>query len=305
MRTRAKILKAIRAFFSERGVMEVETPMLSAATVTDLHLRSIGCRLEGGHGQRMYLQTSPEFHMKRLMAAGSGPIFQVCRAFRDGESGRRHNPEFTILEWYRPGWDHHALMEEVDELLAEVLRTEPGERLSYAEAFQRSTGLDPHTSTDTELRQRIDGLGVHGLSELDRDDLLNLLLTHVIEEDLGRDRPTFIHDFPVSQAALARVRDGEPPLAERFEVYVEGLELANGYNELTDPTEQRIRFDRDLEARRRSGLPVPPLDDRLIAALESGIPDCAGVALGVDRLVMLKVGTREIPDVLAFPIDRA
>jgi len=304
IRIRSEVLKTIRQFFDARGVMEVETPILSRSTVTDLHLKSLSTRLTG-NDQGLFLQTSPEFHMKRLLAAHGEPIFQVCKAFRDGESGRRHNPEFTILEWYRPGWDHHALMGEIDELLNAVLATQPGERLSYAETFQRHIGIDPHTILDVELRQRANALGVRGSSDLGRDDLLNLLLTHQIEDDLGRDRPTFIHDYPATQAALAKVRDGETAVSERFEVYVEGVELANGYHELTDPSEQRRRFRRDLEDRQRFRLPVPPLDERLIAALEAGLPDCSGVALGVDRLVMLKLGTRNISDVLAFPIDRA
>jgi lysyl-tRNA synthetase class 2 len=243
--------------------------------------------------------------MKRLLAAKSGPIYQIAKAFRGAEAGRRHNPEFSILEWYRPGWDHHLLMNEIDHLLGTVLDVPKGERLSYAEAFDRHAGLDPHSSPTNLLQTRVDRLGVLAVEELDRDDLLNLLLTHVVEPRLGRGRPTFVYDFPTSQAALARVRPGDPPLAERFEVFVEGIELANGYHELTDPDEQRRRFSRDLEDRKRRGLPEVPMDDRLLAALESGLPDCAGVALGIDRLVMLKTGADDISQVIAFPIDRA
>jgi lysyl-tRNA synthetase class 2 len=284
--------------------MEVETPILSGTTATDLHLQSLTTRLDGD-GPELYLQTSPEFHMKRMLAAGIGPIYQICKAVRGGESGRRHNPEFTILEWYRPGWNHHDLMSEVDDLLTAVLGTQKGERLSYAGAFERFAELDPHTAADDELRRRVTGLGIRSSEELDRDDLLNLVMTHVVESRLGRERPTFIDDYPASQAALARVREEDPPVAERFEVFVAGLELANGYHELTDATEQRRRFERDREARSRAGLSAPPIDERLLAALEAGLPSCAGVALGVDRLVMLKLGTREIADVIAFPIDRA
>jgi len=300
---RAEVMATIRSFFAERGVLEVETPVLSSDTVTDVHLRSLTCQVNDV--QTLFLQTSPEFHMKRLLAAGCGPIYQICKAFRGGESGRRHNPEFTMLEWYRPGWDHHGLMNEVEALLADVLGTPPAERLSYGEAFHRHATIDPHGAADEELRRRVADLGVQDPGGLDRDDLLNLLLTHVVEGELGRGRPTFIHDFPAGQAALAQIRPGDPPLAERFEVFVEGIELANGYNELIDPDEQRRRFERDLEIRRLADHDLPTMDDRLLAALEAGLPTCAGVALGVDRLVMLKLGTRDISDVIAFPIDRA
>jgi lysyl-tRNA synthetase class 2 len=308
LRLRARILATIRGFFSDRGVLEVETPLLAAAPATDLHLHALATRYRGpgaDDGRVLYLQTSPEFAMKRLLAAGSGPIYQLCRAFRDGEAGARHNPEFTILEWYRPGWDHHRLMDEVEELLQAVLDTTPSERLTYAEAFVRYAGLDPLGAPNAELGQRVETLGVADPRALRRDDLLDLILTHEIEPKLGVGRPTFIHDYPASQAALARVRGGEPPLAERFEAFVDGVELANGYHELVDADEQRRRFESDLEARRVAGLPEVPMDERLLAALEHGLPRCAGVALGVDRLVMLAAGTRDISRVIAFPTDRA
>ena len=305
LRLRARVLAQIRSFFSARGVLEVETPLLAAAPVTDLHLQALSCRYHGpgaDGGRELFLQTSPEFAMKRLLAAGSGPIFQICKAVRNGEAGRRHNPEFTILEWYRPDWDHHRLMDEVDELLGEVLGTRPGERLTYAEAFERYAAIDPHSTSDEALRLRVEALGMDSTDGLRRDDLLDLILTHVIEPKLGHDQPTLIHDYPASQAALARIRPGDPPLAERFEVFAEGVELANGYHELADPDEQRRRFEADLEARRQAGLPEVPIDDRLLAALDHGLPNCAGVALGVDRLLMLAAGTRDIADVLAFPM---
>jgi len=308
LRLRAEILTRIRAFFAERKVLEVETPLLASAPVTDLHLHALSCHFRGpgaDEGRQLYLQTSPEFAMKRLLAAGSGPIYQICRAVRDGEAGRRHNPEFTILEWYRPGWDHHRLMDEVDELLAAVLGCGSGERLSYAAAFKRYAGVGVFDETDATLRLRIEDLGVSDIEGLSRDDLLDLILTHVIEPKLGHSQPTFIHDYPASQASLARVRDGDPPLAERFEVFAEGVELANGYHELVEPSEQRLRFETDLEARTSRGLPEVPIDERLLAALEHGLPGCAGVALGIDRLLMLVSGTRNIADVLTFPIDRA
>jgi lysyl-tRNA synthetase class 2 len=305
---RAQTLAQIRSFFAEREVLEVETPLLASAPVTDLHLHALSCIYRGpgaDGGRDLYLQTSPEFAMKRLLAAGCGPIYQICRAFRDGEAGRRHNPEFTVLEWYRPGWDHHRLMDEIDEFLAATLGSRSAERLTYAAAFDRYAGVDVVAETDDSLRGRVEDLGVTNVDGLSRADLLDLVLTHVIEPKLGHCQPTFIHDYPASQAALARVRDGDPPLAERFEVFIEGVELANGYHELTDPAEQRHRFETDVEARKSLGLPEVPIDEHLLAALEHGLPDCAGVALGVDRLLMIASGTRDLSDVLAFPIDRA
>jgi len=310
LRQRARLLEKTRRFFAERGVLEVETPLLSAAGVTDLHIHSFRTRYRGPgapHGRELWLQTSPEYAMKRLLAAGAGPIYQVARAFRDGESGPVHNPEFTLLEWYRPGYDHHALMDEVDLLLAELLGTPPAQRLSYAAAFTRHLGVDPHRATPDELvsaaRER--GLDGVGLAPDDRDGWLALLLTHAVEPRLDTGRPTFLYDFPASQAALARIRPGDPPLAERFEVYAGGLELANGYHELRDAREQRARFERDLELRRERGLPEPPLDERLLAALEAGLPDCAGVALGFDRLLLIAAGHVGLDEVLAFSLDRA
>ena len=314
LRFRARLVSGVRAFFAQRGVLEVETPYLSAATVTDPHLHSIPAEVAG---RRVYLQTSPEYAMKRLLAAGAGPIFQLARAFRDGEAGRRHNPEFTLLEWYRPGYDHHRLMDEVEELLAEVLpagRTgarggEPAERLTYAEAFRRHAGVDPLEASVEDLaaaaRERSGG-SVPDLGS-DRDAWLDLLMATAVEKHLGRGHPTFVHDFPAAQAALAKIRDDGDghPVAERFELFVEGTELANGFHELSDPREQRERFERDLVRRRERGLPEPPVDERFLAALEAGLPECAGVALGVDRLVMVAGGFGEIAEVVAFSLDRA
>lgn len=305
LRRRADLAATVRRFFAERGVMEVETPLLATATVPDLHLDSIPCRL-GGH-RTLYLQTSPELHMKRLLAAGSGPIYQLGRAFRDGETGSRHNPEFTLLEWYRPGFDHHALMDEVDELLAATLGTPAATRQTYAEVFSAAVGLDPHRSTSEELARRAAELGLEHVPGLDRDGWLDWLLAERVEPTLGHGRPAFVHDFPASRAALARLRHEPegPPVAERFEVFVGGVELANGFHELTDAGEQRRRFAADRERRRREGRIVPPLDERFLAALEAGLPPSAGVALGFDRLVMLAVGAGRLDEVLAFPVERA
>ena len=316
LRLRARMLARIRAFFSERGVLEVETPVLSAAATPDPALASLATRYTGPlypHGQELYLHTSPEFPMKRLLAAGSESIFQVCRAFRDGEAGRLHNPEFTLLEWYRTGFDHHWLMAEVEALvrttIGDIIAVPPGEQLSYREAFVRHAGLDPHTATAAEFA---DAAHRHGIrvpddmrSHHDSAIWRDLLLTHVIEPRLGRGRLTFVHDYPASQASLARIQPGTPPLAARFELYLDGIELANGFHELADSDEQRTRFERQLHTRAAHQLPTPPLDEHLLAALSAGLPDCAGVALGFDRLVMLAAGARSIRDVIAFPIDRA
>ncbi len=318
LRLRARMLTTLRAFFAERGVMEVETPALSAAGSTDPHLASLLTRYHGPgaptRGRRLYLQTSPEFPMKRLVAAGSGCIYQVARVFRDGEAGRLHNPEFSLLEWYRVGFDHHRLMDEVEALVG-VLLAQGGrrglaraERLSYAELFGRHLGVDPH------------GTGVPGLAGCarrhglvpppgmpcdDPDPWRDLLLTHLIEPHLGHDRLTFVYDYPATQAALARLRPGNPPLGERFELYLGGVELANGFHELGDAAEQGRRFRADNVARRRGGTAAVPPDRRLLGALEAGLPSCAGVALGLDRLVMLAGGYGSLADVLAFPVGRA
>ena len=310
LRRRAEIVRAIRELFHRKGILEVETPVLSQATVTDLHLASLAIRLgNAADSDRLFLQTSPEFGMKRLLAAGSGPIYQISRAFRDDERGRRHNPEFTMLEWYRPGFDHHRLMDEMDEVLAATLGSPPADRLTYRQLFERELAVDPLRASDDALQAAIRRCGIDEPAGLDRDGRLHLLMAFVLEPGLGRDRPLFLFDFPASQAALARIRPGEsagePAVAERFEVYVRGLELANGFHELADAGEQRRRFEADLAERRRRGLPAVPIDERLLAALEHGLPDCAGVALGLDRLVMLAVGADSIDEVIAFPIERA
>ncbi len=312
LRRRAELLAAVRRFFAERGVLEVETPLLGAATATDLHLASLSTTLHGPPPRTLWLQTSPELHMKRLLAAGSGPIWQLGKAFRDGESGRRHNSEFTMLEWYRPGWDHHQLMDEVEELLRATLPglvgERRGERLTYRAAFLRHAAVDPFVADAATLQRRASELGVaaaDAAASWPREEWLHLLLATVVEPRLGRGAVTFVHDFPAAEAALARVRHEDPPVAERFEAFVAGVELANGYHELADPLEQRRRFEHDLAARRERGLPAVPADDRLLAALAHGLPDCAGVALGFDRLAMLAIGAQSIDEVLTFPVDRA
>jgi elongation factor P--(R)-beta-lysine ligase len=308
LQQRARILQRVRVFFAERGVLEVETPILSTAAITDPHLHSFTTRYTGpGHadGLSLYLHTSPEFPMKRLLAAGTGPIYQLCRVFRQGEAGRRHNPEFTMLEWYRPGFDHHALMDEVAELVGPLFGLhEAAERLSYSEAFQRHLQIDPLEATVDELQQCTTAIGLVGFEdETDRDLLLELLLSHRIEPELGREGLCFLYDYPASQAALARLNPDDPRVAERFELYYRGVELANGFHELADATEQRERFSAELETRNRQGLESVPMDERLLAALEEGLPACSGVALGIDRLVMLALGADSLDQVIAFTIE--
>jgi len=312
LRLRAALLARCRQFFAARDVLEVETPLLSTATVSDPHLQSFTTQYNGpglAAGTPLYLQTSPEAAMKRLLAAGSGSIYQICKAFRDGESGARHNPEFTMLEWYRVGFDHFALMDEVEALVSQLLGLdERFERASYGAIFEHYLGFDPHQASLEELRQHAvnaevsAGLVAEGM---DRDGWLELLMSHLIEPYLGRDTPQFIYDYPASQAALAQVRGGAVPLAERFELYVTGIELANGYHELSDGDELLRRFERDCHLRQVSGLRRPLKNLRLMAALEAGLPQSAGVALGFDRLMMLATGAQSIDEVSAFPIVKA
>ena len=300
LRERAQLLKKIRGFFASRDVLEVETPLLCRASVTDPHIHSIPAF------SHHYLQTSPEYAMKRLLAAGSGSIYQISKAFRQDESGRFHNPEFTMLEWYRLGFDHHDLMDEMDELLQLVLNTRVADRKSYAEIFHTHLQLDPHQASVGELitcaKQNNLQIDAH---IPDRDTWLQLLMSHLIEPQLGKEVPSFIYDFPASQAALARIQPNNPNVASRFEVYVKGIELANGFHELQDATEQRNRFEKNLAERAELGQPEMPIDEFFLSALSHGLPDCAGVALGIDRLAMLASGCENISEVLSFDFARA
>lgn len=306
LRRRARMLARLRAFFADREVLEVETPALSAAGATDPHLESVALALSG---RRRYLHTSPEFPMKRLLAAGTGDIYQVCRVFRGGEQGRCHNPEFTMLEWYRVGMPLAALMAEVEALVGTLLETPGGlpaaMHLGYREAVHAATGLDAFAAGKTEIAGVLAARGVEVPRAVtgDRDALLDLVLALLVEPSLDPKVPVFIHEFPASQAALARVREGDPPVAERFELFLGGMELANGFHELADPREQRRRFDADRAVRGAAG--CPPVDARLLAALAAGLPDCCGVALGFDRLVMLAAGLEDIGEAMAFDHDRA
>jgi len=308
------LLARIREFFVSAGVLEVETPVLSLAGTTDPAIQSFSTTYHGPgprHGSRLYLHTSPEFPMKRLLAAGAGSIYQICKVFRDGESGRRHNPEYTLLEWYRVGFDHTALMVEVEALLREVLRDllplAPARYWTYRELFMTYAGIDPFATSANEIRQALQaqgGCAPSGLAEDEIDGWLDLLLTHVIEPALDTGL-VFVSEYPASQAALARLLPGEPPVAARFEVYLDGVELANGYHELTDAAEQFRRFERDNTRRGARHLAAIEPDRHLLAAMRSGLPDCAGVALGIDRLLMIAGGVSHIDEVLAFPLGRA
>ncbi|HVF33787.1 MAG TPA: EF-P lysine aminoacylase EpmA [Candidatus Saccharimonadia bacterium] len=308
---RARLYALIREFFASRDVLEVETPILSEAGNTDPNIESFRTEFSGHAAQgeqTRWLRTSPEFPLKRLVAAGIGDCYELGRVFRNGEAGRRHNPEFTMLEWYRVGFDHHALMDETAALIVAALslvsRRVSIEKSSYRELFLAHAGVDPFATTTRELHDALADFGIctDGLS---RDDWLDLVLTHRIEPVLRDDVLLIVHDFPPSKAALAKVREGTPAVAERFELMLGAVELANGYHELTDAREQRERFLADNARRRGRNLGEPPLDERLLAALEAGLPACAGVALGVDRLLMAMLGANRLDDVLAFPFDRA
>jgi lysyl-tRNA synthetase class 2 len=302
------MLDAAREFFKHRGVLEVETPILSAAAVSDPQIESLATKIAGMPGSA-YLCPSPEYAMKRLLAAGSGDIFQICKVFRDAERGRWHNPEFTMIEWYRLGFDDAALMDELEMLIGQLLapmRTfKTAERLSYSAALRRHAGIDAFNSSDAELRDAGLRHGITCAAELDRDARLDLLMGLVVGPRLGREGPCFICDYPASQAALARLKPGHPHVAARFELYLDGLELANGFHELVQPLEQRARFIKDLALRGARGQVQPPLDENLLAALEHGMPDCAGVALGFDRLVAIALGTNRLADAMSFSIDNA
>jgi len=315
---RARLLSTLRRFFDERGYFEVDTPLLSHDRVVDAHLEPFAV---AGASHPLYLQTSPEFGMKRLLAAGARAIYQVGHVFRAHELGRLHNPEFTMAEWYRVGDTHVEQMQVVEDLVVQIFRDAqlagpnaarvpqtPFLQTTYREAFAKHTGRDAFVMEADKLLELASERGVsipESFNRSDRDGCLNLLLAELVEPLLGRERPEFLCDYPASQAAIARVRPGTPPVAERFELYLDGVELCNGYHELTDPAEMRRRMA--VESRRRASEGQSPLPDssRLLAAMDAGLPACAGVALGFDRLLMLAVGAQSIADVLPFPFERA
>ena len=308
---RARLYALIRAFFAERGVLEVETPILSAAGNTDPNIESFHTRFSGhvdAGSPLRWLRTSSEFAQKRLLAAGIGDNYELGRVFRNGEAGRRHNPEFTMLEWYRVSWDHRQLIEEAVELVRTALalagRQAEVKKYTYRDLFVSALDVDPFEATDAELRAALGDVRIDATG-LGRDDWLDLLLTHRIQPGFPAGRITVIRDYPATQCALAKIRADDPPVAERFELYFGTQELANGYHELTDAVEQRARFERDNVRRRERGLAEIPIDDNLLAALAAGMPDCAGVALGIERLLMAMLGTDDIREVLAFAFAEA
>ena len=306
LRQRAALLRRVREFFAARAAIEVDTPLVVNAPVSDVHIHSATVRLGSG-APPLFLNTSPEYAMKRLLAAGSGDIYQICHVVRGMERGRLHNPEFTLIEWYRAGFSLGQLMDEVEALVRALLGAAApvaSERVSYRDAFLRELALDPLTAPDTALAQAAQPLALTAGAAASRDDWLELLMGAVVGPRLGRDALTFVHDYPASQAALARLDPADPRVAQRFELYCTGIELANGFHELAAAVEQRARFEQDNTRRRLLGLPEFPLDERLLAALPA-LPDCVGVALGFDRTLMLAAGATHIEEVLPFPIGRA
>jgi lysyl-tRNA synthetase class 2 len=310
---RATLLARTRAFFAARQVMEVDTPALVNAAVTDPHIHSLAVDVTGGAAvpgvtpPALFVHTSPEYAMKRLLAAGMGDIYQICHVARGFEQSRLHNTEFTLVEWYRLGFDLDALMNEVEALVRELCAApaalRAAERLSYREVFQRHTGLDPLEATIPQLFEVVAPLGYRNAGP--RDELLDLIMGALIGPQLGHACLTFVYGYPASQAALARLDLVDPRTAHRFELYLAGVELANGFHELAAADEQRARFAQDLRARQQRGLPVPRMDERLLAALAAGLPDCAGVAVGFDRVLMLAAGAAHIEEVLPFPTQTA
>lgn len=303
LKQRAAILARVRDFFTARGYLEVETPVMARFGTSDVYLSHIKASFRG---ESYPLQTSPEYHMKRLLAAGAGSIFQLARVFRDDEWGRWHNPEFTLLEWYRLGACHHELMDEVDEFLQSILSTQPMLRKTYQHVFMDICEIDPLSVTIPQLKSclaRVDLDNVLPADETDPDQYLFLLTSHVVEPALAQFAvPVAIYDFPMSQASLAQTRDG---VAERFEVYYQGVELANGFHELTCADLQRERFNLDNQIRLSRGLPIVAPDEWLLSALQHGLPDCSGVALGVDRLVALALQQSSIQKVMSFDFSRS
>lgn len=296
VRQRAELYSKIRDFFRQRQVLEVDTPLLSAAATTDPNIESLMLAKP-----RLYLQTSPEFAMKRLLASGSGSIYQITKAFRGGESGRRHRPEFTMLEWYGVGFSYHQLMDEVADLYRELVTDRPVKKVTYRELFMDQFNVDPHLVSVEELGALADThTGYRMDAQDDKDSLLDLLMSHLIEPQLGDGCLTFVYDYPASQCALAKVAADQQgqTVAQRFELYADGVELANGYQELTDWREQEQRFTADNVKRAQRGQQQLPPDRTLLGALQHGLPECAGVALGVDRLLMLKLGITDIGEVL-------
>lgn len=301
---RAELYARLRHFFATRGVLEVETPILASACAPETGIQPFVTQYHGANSRPLYLQSSPELAMKRLLAAGCGAVYQLTHAFRDGEAGRWHNPEFTILEWYRTDFNQDLLMDDVEAFLCEVAFFPPATRCSYSEVFQHWLGFDPLDISLSKLRTLVYQKTAYNAEQTDRDTCLQLLMSHCIEPSLGFDAPVMVFNFPASQAALARLNPDNPQVAERFEVYFKGVELANAFHELTDPIEQRRRFEKEILLKNQDNSAYSPLDERFLAALEAGLPDCAGVAIGIDRLLMLLTNAKSLDEVLTFSIER-
>jgi lysyl-tRNA synthetase class 2 len=313
LRLRAELLRRLREFFDGRGFLEVETPILSHDTVVDRHLDPLPVTVfddprRPADGRTMWLQTSPEFGMKRLLTSGAEAIYQVTRAFRSGERGRLHNVEFTMVEWYRRGDAMQEGIRLLSDLTEQLLGRGPAECISYREAFVRHAGVDPFTPDMADLKNAVRDAGIpisEDFAPDERDAWLDLLLVERVEPCLGATNPTILYDYPASQAALARVRDERPAVAERFELYVRGIEMANGYHELTDANVLRERQRHANRQRTADGKYTLPEENRLLEAMDRGLPACTGVALGFDRLVMVAAGARSLDEVMAFPMERA
>jgi elongation factor P--(R)-beta-lysine ligase len=309
LRERAALLAEIRDFFAQRGVLEVETPLLASAANPDAAIEPLCSRYTphgGGRCQPLYLQTSPEFPMKRLLAAGSGSIYQLSRAFRNGEQGRLHNPEFTLLEWYRVDFDHHQLMNEVDALVMQLLPgIAPAQRRRYADLFAAHTGVDLFSASFAELKQCAVAAGLVASAPCSREWLVEMLFELRVTPWLQHQQGVMVYDYPAAQASLAQLSAEDERVAQRFEYFLDGIELANGFHELRDAGVQRRRFEEENRKRQQAGAEGLPLDEHFLEALQQGLPDCSGVAMGVDRLLMLRCGVHHIDEVLAFPFDRA
>lgn len=301
MKQRARMLQSIRAFFAQRNVLEVETPIISAAAITDPQLQSFATQY---NNQEYYLHTSPEFYMKRLLCAGSGDIYQLAKVFRDDEQGRYHSPEFTLLEWYRLGINHHQLMDEIESLLGYLVA--PKEirftRISYQQAFIKRLGLDPLVANVHELKACAKKYNIETPQGMDdeKDMWLDWLMVEQIAPNFAKQSFTFLYDYPASQASLARLDKEDARIANRFELFYGELELANGFYELTDASEQAARFEKDNEIRQQRQQKQMPVDRCFLSALEAGLPECSGVALGIDRIMMLLTGADHIKDVISF-----
>lgn len=311
LKLRAQVYQFIRQFFSQLKVLEVETPMLSEAGNTDPNIASFHLQFSGpqsaGNAHR-WLRTSPEFALKRLLASGFGDCYELGRVFRNGEFGGKHNPEFTMLEWYRVGWNHQQLIDECLELVQGIFQLQNRQlsvlRYSYQELYIKFVGINPHECSDSKLMALIEKKTKIDFEGMNRDDYLNLIMTHFIEPQLPETQLTVVFDFPASQCALAKIRHDAIPVAERFELYLGSFELANGYHELTDSVEQARRFTQDLVTRKQREDILPDQDMRLLQALKN-LPECAGVAMGIDRLMMALLNKKEISEVIAFDFSRA